>query len=232
VWQALHVELEPLGLTVVTIALDTDVEAARPFDAAASPTHPSLVDAALSMVATFGITNVPFGLWVDESGTIVRPAEVAFAPRPDRSGADGRDQTDAVIRQLPPERQAVVTEMTRALGDTGRYAAAVRDWARLGASSRFVLTPDEVVARSRPRPFEAALAAAEFELGQYLHRTGHGLDATAHFKAAHELDPQNWSYPREAFSLADPSWGKVYDRDLLEEVAAVGPSTFYPPLEL
>jgi hypothetical protein len=33
-------------------------------------------------------------------------------------------------------------------------------------------------------------------------------------------------------SLADPSWGQVYERDMLSEVAAVGPETFYPPLDL
>ena len=76
------------------------------------------------------------------------------------------------------------------------------------------------------------MAAAEFELGQHLHRTGHPLDAVAHFQAAHRLDPTNWSYPRDAFSLVDGSWGKVYERDLLEEVAAVGPETFYPALTL
>jgi hypothetical protein len=232
VWQELHAELEPLGLTVVTVALDTDVDAARPFAAAASATHPSLVDPALSMVAAFGITNVPFGLWVDESGTIVRPAEVAFAPRAGRSSGDAQDQAQAVVRQLPPDRQAVVAAMTAAIGDTDRYAAAVREWAAEGSASRFVLTPDQVVARSRPLPWEAAMAAAEFDLGQHLHRAGYGLDAVPHFQAARRLDPQNWSYGREAFSLADRSWGTVYERDLLEEVASVGPATFYPSLEL
>jgi hypothetical protein len=232
VWQEVHAELEPLGLTVVTVALDTDEDAARPFAAAASPTHPSLVDPGLSLVAAFGITNVPFGLWVDESGTIVRPAEVAFAPRAGRNAGDAQDQAEAFVRQLPPDRQAVVAAMTAAIGDTDRYVAAVRDWAHEGAASRFVLAPDEVVARSRPLPWEAAMAAAEFDLGQHLHRAGHGLDATAHFKAARDLDPENWSYAREAFSLADRSWGSVYERDLLEEVAAVGPGTFYPPLDL
>ena len=81
----MHAELEPAGLTVVTVALDTDVEAARPFSDAAAPTHPALVDQSLSLVELFGITNVPFGLWVDETGTIVRPAEVAFAPRVERA---------------------------------------------------------------------------------------------------------------------------------------------------
>src|SRR4029077_19475599 len=101
-----------------------------------------------------------------------------------------------------------------------------------GARSPFVLSPAEVVARSRPRPPEFGLAAAQFELGQHLHRAGFGLAAVGHFREAHRLDPLNWSYQREALSLVDPSWGKVYDRDLLSDVVQVGPETFYPPLDL
>jgi hypothetical protein len=214
----------------VTVALDTDIQAARPFSDAAAPTHPSLVDQALSLVEMFGITNVPFGLWVDEEGTIVRPAEVAFAPRDERPEA--QEQRAAALSGLPPERQAVIQAMTASIGDTSRYATALRDWVATGSDSVYVLTPDEVVERSRPRPWESALAAAEFELGQHLHRSGHPRDAVPHFKAAHRLDPTNWSYPREAWSLVDRSWGAVYERDLLEEVAAVGPETFYPSLSL
>jgi len=214
----------------VTVALDTDVEAARPFSDAAAPTHPSLVDQALSLVEMFGITNVPFGLWIDEGGMIVRPPEVAFAPRDERPEAQA--QRAAALSGLSPERREAVQAMTAAIGDTSRYATALRDWVAKGSDSVYVLSPDEVVARSRPRPWEAGMAAAEFELGQHLHRTGHPLDAVAHFQAAHRLDPTNWSYPRDAFSLVQGSWGKVYERDLLEEVAAVGPETFYPALTL
>jgi len=60
----------------VTVDLDTNIEAGRPFMEAASPTHPSLTDPSLSLVDMFGITNVPDGVRVDESGTIVRPAEI------------------------------------------------------------------------------------------------------------------------------------------------------------
>ena len=79
---------------------------------------------------------------------------------------------------------------------------------------------------------EFGLAAADFELGQHLHRAGFPLDAVPHFREAHRLDPENWSYPRDAMSLVDPEWGKVYDRDLLSEVAEIGPETFYPSLDM
>jgi hypothetical protein len=222
---------------VVTVALDTDIEAARPFDQSAHPTHPSLVDPSHQLVELFGITNVPFALWVDEEGTIVRPAEVAFLPREPRGGDDSHDQEAAqaqFLQRLPADRRAVVEAMTRNISgtDRGRYVDAVRDWAANGAQSPFALQPAEVTSRSRPRPPDAAMAAAEFEIGQHLHRSGHKLDAVAHFQAAHLLDPENWSYPRQAFSLVDESMGNPYDSDLLTEVARVGVDSFYPPLNI
>jgi hypothetical protein len=224
----LHEELAPAGVTIVTVALDTDVEAARPFHEAAHATHPSLVDPAHTMVEHFGITNVPFAIWIDEAGTIVRPAELAFAPR---QGRDDRDQSSMIAR-LPDRQRSIIEAMTVNMRDTDRYPTAVRDWAAHGAASRYVLTEAEVVERSRPRPPEFGLAAAHFELAQHLHRTGSPRDAVAHFNAAHRLDPTNWSYHREALSLADPAWDDAYERDMLSEVEAVGPETFYPPLDM
>ena len=210
---------------MVTVALDTDVEAARPFHAAVAPTHPSLGDPAHRMVELFGITNVPFALWIDETGTIVRPAEVAFGPM----RADARP---GVSENHTADARRMIDAMMANVDHTGRYAAAVRDWVANGAASPWVLRPEEVVERSRPRSPEAAMAAAEFEIAQHLHRAGHGRDAVAHFLRAHELDPTNWSYIREALSLADPEWGPVYPRNLLAEVEAVGVETFYPSLDM
>jgi len=217
------------------VALDTDVEAARPFDLQANPTHPSLVDPSLQLVELFGITNVPFALWVDEGGTIIRPPEVAFLPREPGPNDGSQEQAQArMLERLPPERRAIVEAMTRnaSTTDRHRYVEAVRDWAANGPLSSYALPPADVVARSRPRPPDAAIAAAEFELGQHLHRQGHKLDAVPHFQAAHRLDPENWSYPRQAFSLVDDSMGNPYGSDLLAEVARVGVDTFYPPLHI
>jgi hypothetical protein len=225
----LHVELAPAGVDVVTVALDTNVEAARPFHEAAHATHPSLVDPAHQLVAAFGITNVPFAIWIDEDGTILRPAEVAFAPRPE---GDAVGDQSAFIAQLPERQRRIVEAMTANMNDLGRYQTAVRDWAANGPASRYALSAAEVIERSRPRPPEFGLAAAHFELAQHLHRNGFERDAVAHFAEAHRLDPTNWSYHREAMSLADPAWGQVYERDLLSEVEAVGTATFYPPLEM
>jgi hypothetical protein len=213
----------------VTVALDTDVEAARPFHEAAPATHPSLVDPGHELVAQFGMTNAPFAIWIDEDGTIVRPAEVAFAPR--AADDEQRDQS-SFVAQLPERMRTIIEGMTANIGDTDRYAVAVRDWAERGEDSPYVLAEAEVIERSRPRPPEFGLAAAHFELAQHLHRSGDGRDAVAHFEAAHRLDPTNWSYHREALSLVDPEWGQVYERDMLSEVEAVGINTFYPALDM
>jgi hypothetical protein len=228
VWQALYEELAPAGVEFVTVALDTDVDAARPFHEAARPTHPALVDPGHLTVARFGFTNVPFAVWIDEDGTIVRPAEVAFAPRESDEGA----ALASFVAQLPERQRRVVERMTANVSDREGYAAAVRDWAAHGSRSRFVLDEATVIERSRPRPPEFGLAAAHFDLAQHLHRAGFGRDAVAHFQEAHRLDPTNWSYHREALSLVDPTWGPVYERDMLSEVEAVGVETFYPPLDL
>ena len=229
-WQALHAELEPAGLSIVTVVLDTNIESARPFSEVAHPTHPALVDPALSLVDTFGITNVPFGVWIDETGTIVRPAEVVFVPRP--PGADAALQAQ-MPANLPPEHLQTIAAMTRSTRDRDRYAAGVREWVADGASSPLVLSPDEVIERSRARPPEAAMAAAEYEIGQHLHRAGYPFDAVAHFQAAHRLDPENWSYARNTYAVVDRStMGNPYGTELLDEVARIGPETFYPELEL
>jgi len=154
---------------------------------------------------------------------------VAFTPRP----PEGDSAPGRIPPGLPPERQRLIEEMTRAIGDTDRYMSAVRDWAEKGSDSPFVLTPEEVVSRSRPRTIESATAAAEYELGQHLHRSGQKLAAVPHFREAHRLDPDNWSYPRNAFAIVDSDeMGDPYGTDLLTEVARIGPETFYPQLDM
>ena len=227
-WQSLYEELGDAGLVVVTVALDADIEVARPHAEAAAETHPSLVDPSFRLVELFGITNVPFGIWVDEDRNIVRPAEHSPIPRP--PGAT--NPAAAAMAQMPEARRKLLAAMAATTTDPDRYIEAVRDWVAHGSASRYVLSPDEVVARSRPRPVEAAQAAAQFELGQHLYRIGASRDAVAYFQRAHELDPSNWSYQRQARSLADPEWGQVYERDLFDEVARIGPETWRPALAL
>jgi hypothetical protein len=77
----------------------------------------------------------------------------------------------------------------------------LRDWVANGAESRYVLTPDEVIARSHPQTREVSAAAAEFELAQHLWRQeGFSERALSHFARAHTLQPDNITYKRQAYS--------------------------------
>ena len=241
-WQELRTELHPRGLEIVTVGMDTaGPEACRPFIEAAHPRNPSLIDVGHVMAERFGVVNIPNGVWIDEAGMIVRPAEPAFPPGGVRGGRA------AVDGGIPDRMKAIFAEADKIQVDREAYGLALRDWVEFGSASRFVLSPEEVVARSGRRDHSAAEGAAHFELGQHLWRTGHGDAAVEHFRAAHRLQPENFSYKRQAWSLVpagagafDRFWqGPVegreeewpYESDWLSEVREKGPENYYPPIE-
>lgn len=227
-WQQLREELHPQGLEIVTVALDLGgAEAARPFIEAARPAHPSLLDQTHRLDELFGIVNVPSGVWIDEQGRIVRPPETAYPRRPsflDREIPDG----------TPPDLAARISVTKKLRIEAEKYVTALRDWVSQGENSRYALTPDEVIERSRPRPFEEAQAAAHFELGQYLYREGRVEEATARFREAHRLQPSNWTYKRQAWSLLDPGQGpsSVYEGDWFSDVLKIGAENYYEKLDM
>lgn len=230
-WQEVRTELHPQGFEIVTVALDAGGrDAAGPWLEAASPEHPSLIDQAHLMDELFGVVNVPSGIWIDEEGMIVRPPEPAF---PGRSVVRGLLNVD-LPEGIDPYLLETLREARKIRVEAERYLTALRDWVANGAGSRFALGPDEVVRRSRPRPPEVALAAAHFELGRHLHARGHAGDAVGHFREAHRLQPDNWTYKRQAWSLVDhlqrPS--KEYESDWVSEVRKIGAENYYPPLEM
>jgi hypothetical protein len=228
VWQQIRTELRPQGLEIVTVAMDTKgAEAAGPWIDAANPDYPCLIDVEHSLGALLGIINVPMGVWIDEEGVLVRPAETAFAPR-----GPGRDF--ATPDDAPPRLKDMLAEARKLRIEPDAYVAALRDWAAKGKASRFALSPDEVVQRSAPRPREVSLAAAHFELGQHLHRSGHVAEARPFFRQAHRLQPENWTYKREAWSLVDPLQGPTehYDGDWLTDIRKIGAENYYPKVDL
>jgi hypothetical protein len=212
VWQALHEELEPLGLTVVTVALDFDPAKAKTWIDAAAPTHPSLIDADHRVDELFGISNVPMAVWIDESGTLVRPTESAsIQVSPLRSMEISDD--------LPERLKLVLTEFRKMPDTAEAYRAAIVDWAHRGAESPYALSPDEVIARSMPRSADHSRAAACFELGHHAHSIGDHDAAIAWWKQAHALFPENWTYKRQAWTLESTPEGA--DSDKAQEVQDV-----------
>jgi len=212
VWQALHEELEPLGLSVVTIALDLDPEKARPWIAAAAPTHPSLIDSDHRVDEQLGISNVPMAVWIDENGTLVRPPE----------GASIQPSPFAAIEitdEMSERTRTVLGEFKQMPATAEAYRAAIVDWANRGADSRYALSPTEVIERSQPRPIEHSRAAACFELGLAAERRGDHDAAIGWWKQAHALFPGNWTYKRQAWTIESTPDGA--DSDKAQEVQDV-----------
>ena len=230
-WQEVREELHPKGLEIVTVALDTaGPDAAREFVVAANARHPSLIDQAHVVDELFGVVNVPNGVWIDENQVIVRPAEPAFPGRNPIMESFQKLDVDT----LPPDYADIIREVKKIRTDPEAYLAAVRDWAEHGSESRYALSPDEVVARSQPRPRQVAEAAAHFELGQHLHRTGDHAAAIPHWREAHRLQPDNWTYRRQAWNFEDPvrqGHTDAYDGSWIEDVKSIGAENYYPAVE-
>lgn len=225
-WQDLRAELHPKGLEIVTVALDSGgAAAARASIEAAKAEHPSLIDERHVFDELLGIVNVPSGVWIDESGTIVRPPEPAWPERP--ALADREPRPD------DPPLRAESLRIVRALRyESAAYLDALRDWVAHGAASRFALSREEVVRRSRPVPPEVSAAAASFALGLELHRQGERERAAAWFQEATRLQPENWTYRRQAWTLAGADRERLYATDWLTEVKRLGVDSYYPPLAL
>jgi hypothetical protein len=223
----LREELRPRGLEIVTVALDVNIEHARAIIERVAPAHPSLIDPAHRMDEAFGVVNVPTGVWIDERGMVVRPPEPAFPGR----AAYGELTS---IPNLPPRIAEMLEEAAKIRTEPEKYVAALRDWAEHGSDSRHALDEDEVLRRSRGRGVEESEAAAHFELAQRLHATGREDGAVRHFREAHRLQPDNWTYRRQAWSLADPAQGPtdLYEGDWLSAVRKIGAEHYYPPLDM
>ena len=243
-WQALRDELHPQGFELVTVGLDTlGAEGCRTFMEAAAPTHPALIDQYHVLARAFGVINIPSAIWIDESGTIVRPAEAAPSPQP-----RAQNQPPPELPPGTPERiVGMMSEAAKITSDSETYHAALRDWVNKGAASEFALTPEQVVARSRPRDADVALGHAHFELASALELDGHHDAAIRHFRKAHELVPDSWTFRRQAWSLepgpegplarfwqgpddADPdAW--PYDGDWLSDIRREGAEHYSEPFK-
>jgi hypothetical protein len=235
---------------VVTVSLElSGPEISRPYIEAAAPTHPSLLDPGHRLDALFGVVNVPSVVWIDERGVIVRP------PEPGWPAAD-RDMPAEVLGSMPPlgrahdapppPEGAIGARSLQTGQDRSTYADAIRDWVEHGADSRYALSSSEVVARSQPRLPAVSQAAAHFELAEHLWRAGLRDAAIAHFNACHRLQPDNWTYRRQAWSLVSaeriggvtgrfaqgPLAGEEHDwpfeSDFRSQVATLGEGEYYP----
>ena len=73
-WKQLADELAGDGLQIITVAVDEDVSAVRPW---LQPGLPAAVDPEHRVSDVFGIVNVPSTVWLDEQGRVVKPPTIA-----------------------------------------------------------------------------------------------------------------------------------------------------------
>ncbi len=153
------------------MALDQCAEDARPWIDAAAPSHPSLIDTEHRLAELYSIINVPTAIWIDESGTIVRPNDVAF-------GSEAfRDLTGF---------------------DSVAYLDAVRAWAMYGT---LPFDGGEARRRQMLPTAAEQLARAEFGLAWHLHKAGRTDAAVRHFLRAGELSPDDFTIRRGSMPI-------------------------------
>ncbi len=215
--------------------MDLDPSKAKPWIDKANPTHRSVIDSAHITGELLGFTNVPMAVWIDEELNLVRPPEAA--------ALEASPSRDMEISDDLPEDMKILLTNVKAIPDLSvGYKDAVLDWVAKGKDSRFAMTPDQVIATSAGRTMEHSRAAACFELGQFLYRQGNKDAAVGLWREAHALQPDNWTYKRQAWTIETTPEGEpsdllqaptdVYEGSWLGDVIASGGGAKYytPPV--
>lgn len=193
-WQKLYAELKDRNFEIVAAAQDTGGEAAagRWYDRA-NATFTTLIDAQHAVSSAYQFINVPMGIWIDEAGRVVRPAEPAW-------------NTDQVMK-ITPEKN-IVTE--------GRvYTDALRDWVSNGERSRFALSGEEFARRVKPRSAAEMEADASFKLAVWFHQNGNDALAAKYWEHAQQLNPDDWNYHRQEWTFgpdASKKWMEKFQK--------------------
>jgi hypothetical protein len=203
---------------VITVAFDSGgADAAEPWIALATPTHPSLIDVEHRVAELYEMVNVPMAVWIDESGRIVRPAEPS-------GSSDGFRSMNRETFALAPEVMAEYARRAQV------YKDALRDWVRRGASSEHALPASAVAERTLVPTDADSRAHACFALGRHLAQNGRADEARSFFDQAVQLAPDNWSIRRQALWFEDvtaPGGPKFWSA-----VDALGPRRYYRPVRM
>ncbi len=174
-WQQVYESLKDKNFEIIAAAQDTGgPTVANPWYDRAHVTYTALTDANHTVSSLYQMVNVPTGVWIDEAGKIVRPAEVAYSKQQ--------------------------TVLGRSIGDN-RYAEGLRDWVENGAKSAYAMTPDKLQPRLTARDSRQRLADAHFKLGAYFSEQGNRELAARHWRESQQLSPDNWNYHRQEWSF-------------------------------
>ena len=204
-WQKLYTELKGHHFEIIAAAQDTGGEAAagKWYDAAKA-TFTTLIDAKHSVSSAFQFVNVPTGVWIDEKGSVVRPAEPAWNQNRTYTFTD----------------KTIVTE-------ADAYVAALRDWVANGERSPFVLSDAEFARRVKPRSAAEMEAEASFKLAVWFQQAGKNSLAAKYFDRAQQLNPDDWNYHRQEWSFTPSEAGKKW-LDKFEKQK----EPYYPKLDI
>lgn len=204
-WQAVHEELGPLGLSVITVAIDATLAAPRPYVRAAGATHPSLVDTEHRVADLYNMVNVPTVVWIDEVGRVVRPNDVHYVS----------SEFSAITRFHPR-----------------KPLAALRAWVHGEAPAlpdELAAKPvDELVAMPTAADQEARAA---FALGWHLAQRGDAAEAAERwFQRAGELAPHDFTIRRGSMPIRgiDPAGPAFYEMTAAWRAAG---KPYYLPLD-
>lgn len=202
---------------IVSVAMDADPEAARPWIEAASPEYVTLIDRDHLVSDLYNMVNVPQAVWIDESGRVVRPVETG-------GSVDILREFDPEIGGFPEASQE------KAARAKALYVEAVKDWAIKGRESRFVVDPEAVAAAQPLMTDEVALAHTKFKLGQYLSRHGRADEAAAVFAECRTLHPDSWNMFRETTERMDT--GIAAGQEFWEKVMSLGDKQYYASINM
>lgn len=216
-WQTLYDDYRDRNFVVIAVAMDNDVEAARPWIDAAQPTYPVLIDREHRLAELYDMVNVPQAVWIDETGRMVRPAENAGA-------YEGFRAMDLATRTMPDDVAAKVAEAK------STYVAAIRDWIERGPDSGHVFTDDQARAHLRTSDADAARAHVLFRLGLHLRQTGNMDEAEALLAEASRLHPDSWNIWRQAAKPLDN--GIAAGPAFWARVQALGDKHYYEPVDM
>ena len=174
-WQQVYESLAGKNFEIIAAAEDTGgPTVANPWYEKAHVTFTALVNAHHTISSLYQMVNVPTGVWIDEQGMIVRPAEVAYSKRQRMLNQD--------------------------IGDD-RYAEGLRDWVERGTQSPYAMATDKLQARLAPRDAQQRLADAHFKLGTYFFEQGNRELAASHWQQSQQLNPDSWNYHRQQWSF-------------------------------
>ena len=202
----MYESLKDQNFEIIAAAQDTGgAAAADKWYEAAKPTYISLIDTQHTISTAYQFINVPMGIWIDEKGRVVRPAEPAWT----------RDN------ELKVGTKSIVTQ-----GEP--YIAALRDWVTNGERSSYVLSDEEFAKRVKPRSDSEMEADASFKLAVWFHNAGQRELAAKYFSKAQQLNPDDWNYHRQdwSFGAADEA-GKKW----LQKFQTLD-KPYYPTLEI